>query len=341
MQKDNIPLLVHRIISGKLYITINGIRYTVHAPNADQKYEAELFYESVIEDNKYDTWFRKENILNILKYVGLWDDDDDIMLTDTEKKIETLKHNLYTNRLLAEKTKNIRQDLTEKKQFLDKLLNRKHSLDYLTLEDYANIRKNEYLIVHNTYGLNNQLIFSDVANIDTKLFFAISTNISESFISIEQYKTMAKHEYWKNIWNSNKNHLFTGPACLYTDEQKTLINISLMYDRIYEHPECPDESVVNDDDMLDGWMIDQKKKNEEKKKENNAKDLVNKHKNAKEIFIVSDPNDANSVYSMNTGQSRSIIKQRAGAIAKAQEGLDEFRLPDVQQDLMLKRNSRG
>jgi hypothetical protein len=125
-----------------------------------------------------------------------------------------------------------------------------------------------------------------------------------------------------------------------SDEQKTLISISNMYDRIYEHPESPGEDVINDDDILDGWMIYQKNKAEKIKKQNNAQDLANKHKNAKEIFVVADKDDVNSIIDLNSGISSSIIKQRQNMIKNSADGVDEVNLPDVQMELLQKINKR-
>ena len=33
-----------------------------------------------------------------------------------------------------------------------------------------------------------------------------------------------------------------------------------MYSKIYEYPECPDDAIIEDDDALDGWMLNQQKK---------------------------------------------------------------------------------
>jgi hypothetical protein len=40
-----------------------------------------------------------------------------------------------------------------------------------------------------------------------------------------------------------------------------------MYDNVYESMECPPDEVIKDDDMLDGWFIQQHKDREKKLKE--------------------------------------------------------------------------
>ena len=109
-----------------------------------------------------------------------------------------------------------------------------------------------------------------------------------------------------------------------------------MYDRIYDHPECPDSVVIADDDMLDGWMLYQKQQNENKNSNNNT--LTKKHPKAQEIFVVADKNDAQNIYNLNDQNSRKKITQRSNIIENKQE-IDEFNLPDVKQSIKLRENT--
>jgi hypothetical protein len=112
-----------------------------------------------------------------------------------------------------------------------------------------------------------------------------------------------------------------------------------MYDNVSEHPDCPEEEVINDDDMLDGWMIYQKRKTEENNKEKNATSLTNKHKNASEIFVVANKEDAKEIKQLNSSDSLKKIQQRANIVSKNKE-VNEFDLPDVQQSIKLRENTK-
>jgi hypothetical protein len=113
-----------------------------------------------------------------------------------------------------------------------------------------------------------------------------------------------------------------------------------MYDRIYENVECPPDFVIEDDDMLDGWMLDQKQKMENLKKEKTGDELLSKHKNAKEVFVVSNKEDAENIFNLNSTDSSRIIKQRTKAIINSKDGIDECQLPDVQRELLMKVNTK-
>lgn len=339
---ENILLLIYRIISGKLVFSFDQETYILYGASHETKYEAELIYSNIIDDHKYDDWWRKENLSFILTKLGIWNPDYDKTLTKVEKNIENSKFSLYSNRLNNNKLKNIRKDLDNYKKEHQRLLGLKHYLDYLTLEDFAENKKNQFIISEClVYKNSNKRVFdSDLDNIDNNKFDKITSAITQHMISIEAYKRIARHESWKMIWYANKNNIFGKPAVELTDEQKTLVSISNMYDKIYEHPECPPDFVIDDDDMLDGWMIDQKRKNEASKKEASNQDILNKHSKAKEIFIVGDEDNIEEINSLNSLQSKHIIKQRNRVIQSNTDGVDEINLPDVKQELLLKLNAR-
>lgn len=341
MDHSTVSILIHRIASGRLYFDHKGGSYVFLQPSCDLKYRAELIYQNYIEENKYSfSWF-KENIGKLLSYLSLWSDTDQRYLEELEKKTENTKLDMYLNKLNKEKVKKLRSELDRSRESINKMLSRKHSLDYLTIEDCGNSVKNEFIMTNTIYHDNDTLVFSkDVTNIPHNSFNELASCIASNLMSIEDYKNIARSDQWKTIWNSNKNNLFNKSAYELSDEQKTLISISNMYDRIYEHPECPGDDVINDDDILDGWMIYQKNKADKIKKQNSAQELANKHKNAKEIFVMADKEDAKDILDLNSSISSSIIKQRKNVIRKAQDGVDEVNLPDVQMELLQKINKR-
>lgn len=336
----NHALLIQRIITGKLFFISNNNSYYYLQPNNYIKYNSELLYNEIIEDNLYEEWIRLDHIPKILKKLDIWYDEDDNSLKDTFKKLDNAKLALYNNRLNNKKILEYKKNIIELKNSITKMQQRKNSLNYLTLEEYANIKKNEYIFLNSIYSTDtNELFFStEPANVCHSIFDSMVSEISNYFISIEDYKSIARSEYWKGIWSGNKYNVFNKAACDLTDEQKSLINISIMYDRILEHPESPDEQVIEDDDMLDGWMIYQKNKIEASKKENNSKNFTSKHEKAQEIFIVGDKEDVDSIYSMNSYENKNIIKQRSRFIAQSEDGVDEVNLPDVQRNLLQKVN---
>ena len=129
----------------------------------------------------------------------------------------------------------------------------------------------------------------------------------------------------------------------WTDEQKTLVVLTKMYDSAYQHPECPPDSVFEDDDMFDGWMILQRRENEKTKNKNRTEKLLDGKKlnKAGEIFLVANSKEeAQNIYSLNDNNSRHIIKERENIIKNTSETIDVGQLPDVQRDLTMQTNQQ-
>jgi hypothetical protein len=100
------------------------------------------------------------------------------------------------------------------------------------------------------------------------------------------------------------------PFRIIGDEQILLMTLSRMYDNIYENPDRPDELVINDDDMLDGWLLVQKKKREQEAREATKEIMERRHGNAGEIFIMADTeDDIKDIEKMNDARAR-VIKHR-------------------------------
>ena len=96
------------------------------------------------------------------------------------------------------------------------------------------------------------------------------------------------------------------------------------------HPRFVVNKIIEDDDMLDGWMIFQKKKREKDKKQEQFLGANGKMKNASEIFMMAKGREeAEEILDLNSDDNRSLIKNKINYIN--QKGyVEEKDLPDVQ-----------
>jgi hypothetical protein len=154
-------------------------------------------------------------------------------------------------------------------------------------------------------------------------------------------REVAKSEDWKSMWASSNGNPFNDSYVDLTDEQRTLLLYSNMYDNARKHPECPDDDVFNDDDMFDGWMIFQKRKSDREKTEN---DMQNKFGDAKMIsFGLQDENIAgmsaqeqiDRINNMNSQEAKLVRQRREQELAK-KGSLRHADLPDVKDELLQK-----
>lgn len=340
-----IGIYLSRILSGFFVFFYKEQKYKLIYPNINLKYEAEIYSSNEYENNKFNDWVNEEFILNYLISMGLWTRDGDIQLKNIEKQIENLKIDLYNNVLNPNNIKKVKKNLESTKKTHTRLLNLRHCLDQYTPEGYSELLKNHFILVNSIYDNNNQLVFSEkLDEIDYRKFEQMCAIVAENTIDIPLYRTIARNELWKNYWSSNSDYLFDKPTVNWTDEQKTLVVLTKMYDNAYQHPECPPDMVFEDDDMFDGWMLYQRKENEKNKnKQKTEKMLQNKKlNNAGEIFIKANSNaEAENIYNLNDLTEQHIIKERNNIILSSNNPVEASNLPDTRREIFnMMRNQK-
>jgi hypothetical protein len=241
------------------------------------------------------------------------------------------------------RAKNIRKTLSNYKQSLNKNYNIRHSYDHYTLKGYCELVKSQYILINSLFDINNKRIFNSINDTDHIKLSNISSIISSNSIDIEDFRSIARSEIWRNYWSANKDRLFDKPTINWTDEQKTLVVITKMYDGAYEHPECPPDKVFEDDDAFDGWSLFQKEENERLRSKGRAEKML-QGKNldkAQEVFIVANSQEeAKDVYNLNDNIGRSIIRERNNVVLNSTNPIKDANLPDVQRNLMMEGNKK-
>jgi len=168
----------------------------------------------------------------------------------------------------------------------------------------------------------------------TKLFSEIRSIIFKQNINVSSIRELARTDPWKSYWGIYKPNVFKPPL---NDEQKALLLFSQMYENAYSHPECPNNKVINDDDMFDGWIIHQRKKREEQLKESNLQqvDELHKHGDAQEIMLMAkSKDDVSKIQDMNHPVSRAAVRSRQKVIKQKGTATD-LDFPDVKQDVAI------
>lgn len=335
LDQKYIEYLVHRILSGKTIFTYNNIVYELYKPTLELRLQSDLIYQETYTSNLYDNFWLLEDIPNLAIEIGLLDIGYKKNVDRIEKNLENNKLDLFQQYFDLEKRKKNKSKIEQTKKQLNKLYQDLHYLDYLSLEHYCEKIKNEFLITHSLYYAHNTTLVFNYKNIEYNFFNSIMSEISNNIIPIETYKEIARNEYWRNLWANNKFNILKDPVNQWSDEQKTIFNISAMYDRIYEHPEAPVEAIISDDDALDGWMIHQKRENLKQKQEKGVNTMLSdKVRNSSEIFLMA-PNkeQADTIKEFNTDQSLKKMQQKVEFVKSHQGPVKESQLPDVRQEI--------
>lgn len=334
MNNRNIEKLVHRILSGKQIIAHKNNLYELRQPSIDLKIESDLIYEKNILDNIYNDFILEEDKELYLITNHIISSLHSQILKDTESKLEDAKVRLFSDFIDLKKRKYHKTHIAALKKTINTLISVLHSIDFLVLENFADNIRHEFIISKTLYYYQtNNLVFNS-GNIDYVFFNEIAQILSANIIELPTYKIIARSDYWRNYY-SNKNNLFPYSAIEYTDEQKALMSISSMYEKVYEHPECPDEQIIQDDDALDGWMILQQKQNKKQKQEKGVNHMMtDKIRNSSEIFLMAGDNkeQARSILDLNSKEGLQKIQNRINAVSGGQS-VKESELPDVRQEL--------
>lgn len=339
-EKDS---LIARIVSGTVRChTRNGL-LILRSPTREQRYIAQEIYREALEDGEIDELFNDASILEMLESRGLWDDDKEKLVKKIEKDLEDFKVKLFQMTFRSKEKEAVRKLIATAKEKLSVLLMERHAYDHATLAGAAQMARTRYLIAAClTYSDGTALMPTEAswhkAEYGPILEEAIECVVANK-ISEKVFRELSRSEPWRSIWNGRKSEgsVFGVPACDLTEDQRSLQMFSLMFDNIYEHPECPSEDVINDDDTLDGWLILQRRERDKSNRKKGAEGLIGNEKiaNSQEVYIMVDTaEDAAAINELNDAGAMAIKKQRQAIIDKQGE-VNELELPDVKQDLRM------
>jgi hypothetical protein len=244
------------------------------------------------------------------------------------KQIDKLKMDLYKSFFNPHQQRSVRNRLQNLKAKYNKYYSIRHSMDHITLEGFCENLKNQYILYNSLFIKNKDYVLIDKnSDIET-----LTKEINKYSIDISIFRKIARGDIWKAYWSANKNFIFDKPVTEWTDEQRTLVVFTKMYESARESPESPPDPVFDDDDMFDGWLLIQNEKHKDSKKSinNNNNDKMSK---SQEMFVVAkNVDDAQQVHDMNTAVSKALIRERNNAIKNTKD-LDASKLPDAKREI--------
>lgn len=332
LKKD---LLVHRIIAGCIICEFRDHTLLVKQPTKLQRYIAEEIYFDTLEKAELAGSYTDEQLMDFLLKHKFWNNDKQMLLDNIPKNIEDFKVGLFSSTFNTIQRDNIRKALLIAREEQDKLLNELHEYDYVSAKGVAQMAKARYIVAASLYNLDGTKLFDEnnLWSVPNNIIESIGEIISRNRLDEKTFRELARTDPWRTIWISKKaeNNVFGIPAVDLTDEQRMLSIWSSVYDNIYEHPECPSDEVINDDDTLDGWMITQKRKRDSSK-EASVDDIVanEKIRSSEEVFIpVGNAADAQKVMALNDANSTNLLRQRMNLV-KQKGVVKETEMPDSQ-----------
>lgn len=337
IQKNDI---VFRILSDSLHCEIGGVTYVISSPNVQLLYRANELEKKIFHKEKYNTeWLSKEEAAHLLVKQEIIRPDIDTVIKDLNTQQDDIKYGMYKAFLQPENLAQLRRRLEMLKKLINETYYKKHSLDYLTKEGFAATCRAQFLLMNTVRNEAGELLWENDESVNYPLLDSIMAICNERTLTNEQFREIARTEPWRSYWAADKTNVIGGPTMSWTEDQRTLVSYSKMYDSIYENPDSPSEDIINDDDVLDGWIVNRRREAEKAKKKEQLESLLDdKLKDADNIFMVAkDQKAAQDIFDLNSPEMRRIKAQRDKAIQE--HGiLKESELPDVQLERLVQVN---
>lgn len=330
-------LLVSRITSGymRCNIVVNKEEkvFCLQPLTRQQKYISNELYYEILYEAELNNVLSNEEMLSWMIEYDIWNDDLQERYDGLNKDIEEIKVKLFQLTFNSKQRRIVRTKLEQAKIEVDELYGSRHSYDYVTAQGLALGAKMRYLIGSSLLYSDGRSYWKDDGwNEEDSVIDKILEHCAETKLADEQVRELSRTEPWSSIWSSCKNSqdAFGVFSSDMTAEQQALINWSLIYDNIKQHPDCPADDVFEDDDRLDGWLILQRRQRENDlfKKEAESK-LSEKTAKAHEVYLTADTKeDAKKIDTLNEPASAMIKRQRMAFLDKKKK-VHELEMPDT------------
>lgn len=332
---------INQILSGLQHFNVGGRFLSLRPNTSEDRFRASKIALDILK-SKNDDIYDNETILDYLRYIGLWNSSLESKLKATEKEIENTLVTLYNERANLSYTNRNRLSLEELRAERLRLLGLKHCYDHLTIEYLAASTKHQFLIGAALYEGSKKYWRNYTRwNKSDRLLDDVVGEYYKTALSYSVYRELSRTEPWTSIWYAHKSGspIFPCSCSEMTESQLLLVGLALRLDSLYQHPDCPSEKVIQDDDMLDGWYIIQHRKRKEEKGEG----VLEKIKDSKvagcdEIFIKPDNlEELREIYDLNSPMSKHVIYQRNKQMKERGE-VNDYELTDIRQKVQMEIN---
>ena len=334
--------ILYRIIKGRLRIKLGDLILYVREPTEDVLEESYEIYDEAYKKAYFNNIFVQQELKDLLYEQQLWNPGDDKQIKEIDKRIDDLKVQAFKCFIDRHNLMGIKAHIRFEEKNKLEIIYKNKSLDHISCEGLADFARNIWIIQSCTYSQDGEKY--NWKNCSVSEIMGI---VNDRRVSPEEFRMIARNDPWRSMWSISKHtgNLFGGSCVNLTFNQSQLCAYSMMYDNVYESPDRPNEKVIDDDDCLDGWFIEQKRKYEKEKTKQEVDALTSNPKiaNSQEVFVMaSNQQSANDIYDLNDPIAMSTIKQRKATIAQADGAQLDFRkLHDIKQDIAVQSRQEG
>lgn len=314
MKQHEREYFISRIREGKYRIELFGKRLEILSPTIEDEYYINQAYIDGLNSAERDGFKTNDEMISWMIDRNLWSHHQESDIDTFKKKIESLKIDIYNSKNKKTFRERIRSEIRNTELELQILSNKRSAYFNNTCEGIASIEKISEFLKRCTYH-EGELFDFDELPVDL-----VSNKYYSMFLTEKQIRELARNEPWRTLWTLNESKMF--PLFLSDDrelsyDQKNLVVWSRMYDNVQESMDCPQDDVINDDDMLDGWFLVQSRKRSQEKAENELDNLNSKVAGSQEIYLMANSNeDRKRIDSLNSFEGTMIKKERQNLIKK-------------------------
>lgn len=334
---------LRQIVSGFFHFKHKEKLLKYFEPNSSLFSEVAFYTKNLDKELKDFGFLSEDDEISILKNRGLWSDEKEKEFKICKEDVSKLIQEKPKLKFKTKSLKIVEATIASLEKRIDELTQIRHSLFPQTIEYQKAYRTNVTLLsecVRDRYG---KKIWETVDDLEESLsareieeLLRITTAVVK--LSQKDIRLIARSEPWRTIWKTASktgSSLFKNPISDITRSQYELCYWSNVYDSVYESPDFPGGDIVDDDDKLDDWFVQQSTKYSKKSAPSNQK----QGRDAQETFVMVETlEDAKNVYSeLNTPESLAIISKRSKAIEDSST-VEEANLPDVQKGLQMEIN---
>lgn len=342
LSDNELQLILFRILSGRTRIRVNGESLYIHAPTPEAHLRACEAYEDAKQDAMESDSMDEQDALLMLYENNLWTDEEEELLQEIPKEVKSVKKQMFEKFFKDRELEAGRVLLNKVRNHYAELFSKRHQYDHMTVNGQAEAAKNRVLLACSLHNKNGTPLFTPdtVWTSNDSILEHAAVAYSQIRLTEAQLRKVARSDTWRGFYqcSSAEGKLFGIAPIFYTDEQRSLVGYTRLYHSISEHPDKPCAEAIDDDDVLDGWLIKQQEETESQSEQGQFdKKLSDKIKRCGEILIpVDSAKEAAKVHKLNSVQMEATRKQRFAHIDKANgEEVSEESMPDTRLKLRL------
>lgn len=290
--------------------------------------KGDIIYNEMLSSCK--AWGEDERLYYLNK-IFHWGTEDEKNMKRAHEEIEDLKISLYDSGFKKTLGNQIRAQIVEKYKYIQELTEKRSLFEDTTRESVANQARFKYLVALSLRDENHNIVYKKdpLRSRNLKLLTDAINSLLKDSLRENEVREISRSEPWASIWSASDkcSSLFGCDATALTDEQKVLLYWSQLYENIRAHADL-DESVIEDDWKLDGWLIKRRREREDEKlKESVASKISPKVAQGEFIYVQADnEEEARIVDKLNDDGARMIKAKLQHEIMKK----GEVRIHDTQ-----------